>query len=98
LTREYAEHIFRPEVEMDVKQPKSLISSISDVQENTSPSVRLTVPVRPDQEELLRLIHYHRLKNQMRVDWKRMDKFAVCHIFRYNLFQLIIYDNFWGTR
>jgi len=30
-----------------------LISSISDVQEAAVPSVRLTVPVRPDQEEYL---------------------------------------------
>jgi hypothetical protein len=30
-----------------------LISSISDVQEAADPSVRLTVPVRPDQEEFL---------------------------------------------
>ena len=31
----------------------SLISDISDIREAASPSVRLTVPVRPDQEEFL---------------------------------------------
>ncbi len=46
-------YIFAPEVDMNAKKPTSLISSISDVQEYASPSVRLTVPVRPDQEELL---------------------------------------------
>lgn len=38
---------------MNAEKPTSLISSISDVQESATPSVRLTVPVRPDQEELL---------------------------------------------
>ena len=38
------------------KEPESssgLIAKITDVQTHSSPSVRLTVPVRPDQEELL---------------------------------------------
>ena len=37
----------------DTKKPSSLISKISDIQNHCNPSVRLTVPVRPDQEELL---------------------------------------------
>jgi len=37
----------------DTKKSTSLISRISDIQNYSSPSVRLTVPVRPDQEELL---------------------------------------------
>ncbi len=44
-----------PEVDMktDTAKSSSLISKISDIQNHCSPSVRLTVPVRPDQEELL---------------------------------------------
>ena len=30
-----------------------LVSSIADIEEQSVPSVRLTVPVRPDQEEIL---------------------------------------------
>jgi len=38
---------------MKSERVSSLISDISDVREAASPSVRLTVPVRPDQEEFL---------------------------------------------
>ena len=38
---------------MKVKKTTNFISNISDIQEHSDPSVRLTVPVRPDQEELL---------------------------------------------
>lgn len=38
---------------MKSENVSSLISDISDVHEAASPSVRLTVPVRPDQEEFL---------------------------------------------
>ena len=38
---------------MKADKTAGLINDISDIQENSSPSVRLTVPVRPDQEELL---------------------------------------------
>lgn len=44
---------FRSEVGMKVKKTTDFISNISDIQEHSEPSVRLTVPVRPDQEELL---------------------------------------------
>ncbi len=37
----------------DTEKSSSLISRISDIQNHCTPSVRLTVPVRPDQEELL---------------------------------------------
>jgi hypothetical protein len=37
----------------DTKKSSSLISRISDIQNYSLPTVRLTVPVRPDQEELL---------------------------------------------
>ncbi len=37
----------------DTEKSSGLISKISDIQNHCSPSVRLTVPVRPDQEELL---------------------------------------------
>ena len=40
-------------METDTKKSSSLISRISDIQNHSLPSVRLTVPVRPDQEELL---------------------------------------------
>ncbi len=36
-----------------MKKSSVFISHISDIQEHSDPSVRLTVPVRPDQEELL---------------------------------------------
>lgn len=32
---------------------RGLVNSITDIEEQSSPSVRLTVPVRPDQEEAL---------------------------------------------
>lgn len=32
---------------------RGLVNSITDLEEQSSPSVRLTVPVRPDQEEAL---------------------------------------------
>lgn len=38
---------------MKADRTSGLISNISDIQEYSNPSVRLTVPVRPDQEELL---------------------------------------------
>ena len=38
---------------MKMKKTSDFISNISDIQELSAPSVRLTVPVRPDQEELL---------------------------------------------
>lgn len=38
---------------MKMKKTSNFISNISDIQEHSAPSVRLTVPVRPDQEELL---------------------------------------------
>lgn len=38
---------------MRAQNASRLISSLSDVQEAADPSVRLTVPVRPDQEEFL---------------------------------------------
>lgn len=34
-------------------KPNGLVSSITDIEEQAPPSVRLTVPVRPDQEEVL---------------------------------------------
>jgi len=37
----------------ETKGSSSLISRISDIQAEEQPTVRLTVPVRPDQEELL---------------------------------------------
>ena len=43
----------RSEVCMKAKKATGFISNISDIQEHSDPSVRLTVPVRPDQEELL---------------------------------------------
>lgn len=38
---------------MEPRDDDRLISSVSDIIEASEPSVRLTVPVRPDQEELL---------------------------------------------
>lgn len=38
---------------MKADRSTGLINDISDIQEDSNPSVRLTVPVRPDQEELL---------------------------------------------
>lgn len=40
-------------METDPKSSARLISRISDIQAHEEPTVRLTVPVRPDQEELL---------------------------------------------
>ncbi|OPL19355.1 MAG: hypothetical protein AVO35_11465 [Candidatus Aegiribacteria sp. MLS_C] len=40
-------------METDPKSASRLISRISDIQDHEEPTVRLTVPVRPDQEELL---------------------------------------------
>lgn len=34
-------------------KPRGLVNSITDIEEQSTPSVRLTVPVTPDQEELL---------------------------------------------
>ncbi len=38
---------------MKMKKSSDFVSNISDIQEHSDPTVRLTVPVRPDQEELL---------------------------------------------
>jgi len=40
-------------MEADTRKSSRLISRISDIQTHEEPTVRLTVPVRPDQEELL---------------------------------------------
>lgn len=40
-------------METDTENSSRLISRISDIQTEEEPTVRLTVPVRPDQEELL---------------------------------------------
>lgn len=40
-------------METEAKNSTRLISRISDIQTDEEPTVRLTVPVRPDQEELL---------------------------------------------
>ncbi len=55
MTPDVKGDIITPEVDMktDTKRSPGLISKISDIQNHCSPSVRLTVPVRPDQEELL---------------------------------------------
>lgn len=37
----------------DTGKSRGLVNSITDIEEQSSPSVRLTVPVRPDQEEAL---------------------------------------------
>jgi len=43
-------------------------------EENTQNIIR--VP-GPDQHEILNTIHYYRLRHQMSVDWKRLEKFAI---------------------
>ncbi len=52
---------------VNTKKITGLISSISDIEEQATASVRLTVPVRPDQEEVLtrivRTISTNRSKN-----------------------------------
>lgn len=40
-------------MDTDTENSSRLISRISDIQTEEEPTVRLTVPVRPDQEELL---------------------------------------------
>ncbi len=37
----------------NTERSRGLVSSITDIEEQSIPSVRLTVPVRPDQEEAL---------------------------------------------
>jgi len=38
---------------MNTGKLNGLVNSITDIEEQSEPSVRLTVPVRPDQEEVL---------------------------------------------
>lgn len=38
---------------LNTDRANGLVSSITDLEEQSQPTVRLTVPVRPDQEELL---------------------------------------------
>jgi hypothetical protein len=38
---------------MNTGKSNGLVNSITDIEEQSEPSVRLTVPVRPDQEEVL---------------------------------------------
>lgn len=51
----------------NIKRNSGLVSSIADIEEQSVASVRLTVPVRPDQEEILtrivRTISTNRSKN-----------------------------------
>lgn len=52
---------------MNTGKSNGLVNSITDIEEQSEPSVRLTVPVRPDQEEVLtrivRTISTNRSKN-----------------------------------
>lgn len=52
---------------MKTGKSNGLVNSITDIEEQSQPSVRLTVPVRPDQEEVLtrivRTISTNRSKN-----------------------------------
>ncbi len=52
---------------ISIERNSGLVSSIADIEEQSAASVRLTVPVRPDQEEVLtrivRTISTNRSKN-----------------------------------
>lgn len=45
--------MFGPEVVMSARKNIGIVTSLTDIEEGESASVRLTVPVRPDQEEVL---------------------------------------------
>ncbi|MCD4707938.1 MAG: hypothetical protein K8S62_09390 [Candidatus Sabulitectum sp.] len=52
---------------VNIERNSGLVSSIADIEEQSAATVRLTVPVRPDQEEILtrivRTISTNRSKN-----------------------------------